>query len=259
MANTPFDLNGKVTLVTGGNSGIGLGMARGLALAGARVVIWGRDPAKNDAAGEALRALGGEVLVQQVDVGDEDAVVAGFAATLAGMGRVDFVAANAGVGGVGAFHEMTTEAWRRVTRVNLEGVFWTLRAACKHMVERAKAGDGGGSLAVTGSVSAVHGAPQNQAYASAKAGVGAMVRGIAVEYARHGVRANVIQPGWVRSDMTARLQEWDAFNKKAIGRVPMQRWGEADDYAGLAVYLASDASRFHTGDTLTIDGGYSVF
>jgi NAD(P)-dependent dehydrogenase (short-subunit alcohol dehydrogenase family) len=127
------------------------------------------------------------------------------------------------------------------------------------MVERAKAGDGGGSLAVTGSVSAVHGAPQNQAYASAKAGVGAMVRGIAVEYARHGVRANVIQPGWVRSDMTARLQEWDAFNKKAIGRVPMQRWGEADDYAGLAVYLASDVSRFHTGDTLVIDGGYSIF
>ncbi|MFZ4122753.1 MAG: SDR family NAD(P)-dependent oxidoreductase [Caulobacterales bacterium] len=259
MANTPFDLNGKVTLVTGGNSGIGLGMARGLAQAGARVVIWGRDLAKNDAAGEALRALGGEVLVQQVDVGDEDAVVAGFAATLAAMGRVDFVAANAGVGGVGAFHEMTTDAWRRVMRVNLEGVFWTLREACKHMVERAKAGDGGGSLAVTGSVSAVHGAPQNQAYASAKAGVGAMVRGIAVEYARHGVRANVIQPGWVRSDMTARLQEWDAFNKKAIGRVPMQRWGEADDYAGLAVYLASDVSRFHTGDTLTIDGGYSVF
>jgi NAD(P)-dependent dehydrogenase (short-subunit alcohol dehydrogenase family) len=259
MTRQLFDLTNKVALITGGNGGIGLGMAHGLAQAGARVVLWGQNPDKNAAAEIKLREWGGEVFVQQVDVSDEQAVVEAMAGAIARMGRVDFVAANAGVSIGAPFGEMTTENWRRVTTVNLDAVFWTFREAVKHMVERAKAGDPGGSLLVTSSTSAVHGAPANQAYASTKAAVIAMARGIAVEYARYGVRANALLPGWIRSDMTARLQAWDKFNEKAIGRVPMRRWGEPDDFAGIAVYLASDASRFHTGDSIVIDGGYTSF
>jgi NAD(P)-dependent dehydrogenase (short-subunit alcohol dehydrogenase family) len=154
---------------------------------------------------------------------------------------------------------MTADIWRRVMAVNLEGVVWTLREAAKHMLERAKAGDPGGSLAVTSSVSAIHGAPRNEAYAASKGAVISLIRGLAVEYGRKGIRANAIVPGWVRSDMTAAAQSWDTFNEKVIGRVPIGRWGEPEDFAGIAVYLASDASRYHSGDTFVIDGGYTVF
>jgi len=260
MSFKPFDLTGKVALVTGGNGGIGLGMAKGLALAGAKVVIWGLNPEKNEAASANLKSIGGEVLVKRVDVGDESAVVAGVAEAIDALGRLDFVAANAGIGGGAAsFAEFSTEQWRRVTTINLDAVFWTFREGCKHMVARAQSGDPGGSLLVTSSTSAIDGAPRNQAYASTKGGVIAMIRGIAVEYARHGVRANAVLPGWIRSDMTAGLQGWEKFNQQVISRVPMRRWGEPEDFSGLAVYLASDASRFHTGDTFVIDGGYTIY
>jgi NAD(P)-dependent dehydrogenase (short-subunit alcohol dehydrogenase family) len=260
VAQKLFDLTGKVALVTGGNGGIGLGMAVGLAQAGAKVAIWGQNADKNRIAEEKLRAYSRDISVQCVDVADERAVVGGIADVVRTMGRLDFVAANAGVGGrATSFAETTTEQWRRVTMTNLDGVFWTLREACKHMAARAEAGDPGGSVVVTSSTSAIHGAPRNQAYASTKGAVIAMIRGIAVEYARYGVRANAILPGWIRTDMTATLQSWDKFNEKAIGRVPMRRWGEPEDFAGIAVYLASDASRFHTGDSFVIDGGYTIF
>lgn len=259
MAFKPFDLTGKVALVTGGNGGIGLGMAEGLAAAGAKVAIWGQNPEKNAKAEATLKAHGVEVLVQKVDVADEAAVVAGVAEVIKTFGRLDFCAANAGIGGGAPFAEMTTEKWRRVTTVNLDAVFWTFREAAKHMIARAEAGDPGGSLAVTSSTSAIHGAPRNQAYASTKAAVIAMIRGLAVEYARYGIRANAILPGWIATDMTAGLQAWDTFNEKAIGRVPMRRWGEGEDFSGVAVYLASDASKFHTGDSLVIDGGYTIY
>ncbi len=260
MAYKPFDLTGKVALVTGGNGGIGFGMVEALAQAGADVVIWGSNPEKNLAAEGRLTSYGVRVLAQQVNVADEAAVVAAMVETVAAMGRVDFVAANAGIGhSAGPFETMDTETWRKVLAVNLDGVFWTFREACKHMKARAEAGDPGGSLAVTSSVSAVHGAPRNQAYAATKGAVIPLIRGIAVEFARYGVRANAILPGWIRSDMTAPLQAWDTFNDKAIGRVPMRRWGEPEDFGGVAVYLASDASKFHTADTLVIDGGYTIF
>jgi NAD(P)-dependent dehydrogenase (short-subunit alcohol dehydrogenase family) len=258
MTFKPFDLTGKVALVTGGNGGIGLGMAEGLAAAGADVVIWGQNPDKNARAEAALKAHGGKVMVRQVDVANEQAID-GVAEVLKEFGRLDFAVANAGVGKGAPFTEQTTENWRRVTTVNLDAVFWTFREASKHMVERAQAGDPGGSLLVTSSTSAIHGAPRNQAYASTKAAVQAMIRGLAVEFARYGIRANAVLPGWIRSDMTAAAQGNDKFNEKVISRVPMRRWGEPDDFAGLAVYLASDASRFHTGDSMVIDGGYTIF
>ena len=260
MPYAPFDLSGKVALVTGGNGGIGIGMADALAQAGADVVIWGNNPAKNAAAEARLSTHGRRVLVEAVDVADEAAVDAGVARAVDTFGRLDFVAANAGIGeSADSFDTMSTELWRRVLAVNLDGVFWTLRAAARHMVARAAAGDPGGSLLATSSTSAIHGAPKNQAYAATKGALLPMIRGIAVEYGRQGIRANAILPGWIRSDMTERLQGWDKFNDRVIGRVPMQRWGEPEDFGGLAVYLASDASRFHTGDTFTIDGGYTIY
>jgi len=255
-----FDLTGKVALLTGANGGIGLGMAEGLAQAGAKVAIWGMKPEKNAAAEARLKAYGGEVMVRAVDVSDEAAVVDGIAEVVSVMGRLDFVAANAGISGwASAFTDTDTEEWRRVTTVDLDAVFWTVREACRHMAARAKAGDPGGSIVVTSSTAAIHGSPRNQAYSASKAAIGALIRGVAVEHAKHGVRANALMPGWVRSDLTAPLQAWDTFNEKAIGRVPMGRWGEPDDFGGIAVYLASEASRFHTGDSIVIDGGYTVY
>ena len=259
MAFKPFDLTGKAAVITGGNGGIGLGMAEGLAAAGADIAIWGRNADKNAAALERLKAHGTRVEALEVDVADEQAVVDAMAESLSRLGRIDSCIANAGVGGGAPLIEQTTEQWRKVTAVNLDAVFWTFREASKHMVARAESGDKGGSLLVTSSVSAIHGAPQNQAYAATKAGVLAMVRGTAVELARYGIRANAVLPGWIATDITERLQNWDAFNEKAIGRVPMRRWGEGEDFAGIAVYFASDASRFHTGDSVVIDGGYSIF
>ena len=176
------------------------------------------------------------------------------------MGRIDTVIANAGVGGGGTpFEEFSTETYRRVLSVNLDGVFFTFREACKHMVARAKQGDKGGSLVVTSSLSAISGAARNEAYASTKGAVITMIKALAVEYARYDMRANAILPGWIATDMTAGAQGSDKFNDKVIGRVPMRRWGEPADFGGMAVYLASDASRFHTGDSFIIDGGYAVF
>ena len=260
MAYKPFDLTGKVALVTGGNSGIGLGMAEAMAQAGADIVIWGTNEAKNAAAEAKLKETGVNVLALQVNVADEAAVVAAMAESVAKMGRVDTVVANAGVGGgAPSFSEMTTETWRRVMGVNLEGVFWTFREACKHIVERAANGDPGGSLVVTSSLSAISGAARNEAYASSKGAVITMIKAIAVEHARYGVRANAILPGWIATDMTAGAQGNDKFNDQVIRRVPVRRWGEPEDFGGIAVYLASDASRFHTGDSFIIDGGYAIF
>jgi NAD(P)-dependent dehydrogenase (short-subunit alcohol dehydrogenase family) len=260
MAYAPFDLKGKVALVTGGNRGIGFGMAEALAQAGADIVIWGSNGQRNREAEGKLTGFGVRVLAQTVDVADEAAVVAGMAEAVTALGRVDTVIANAGIGGgAPSFSEMSHDLWRRVLSVNLDGVFFTCREACKHMVERAKTGDPGGSIMVTSSLSAISGAPRNEAYASAKGAVITMVKAIAVEHARYGVRANAILPGWIATELTAGAQGSEVFTERVIGRVPARRWGQPEDFGGIAVYLASDASRYHSGDSVIIDGGYHVF
>ena len=260
MAYKPFDLTGKVALVTGGNSGIGLGMAEALAQAGADVVVWGTNPQKNADAEAKLKAHGRQVLVQQIDVSDERQVAEGMREAVSNMGRVDTVIANAGVGGgARSFAEFSTETYRRVLSVNLDGVFFTFREACKHIVERAETGDRGGSLIVTSSLSAIDGAARNEAYAATKGAVISMIRAIAVEHARYGVRANAVLPGWIATDMTQGAQGNEKFTEQVIRRVPFRRWGEPQDFGGIAVYLASDASSFHTGDSFLIDGGYAIF
>jgi NAD(P)-dependent dehydrogenase (short-subunit alcohol dehydrogenase family) len=256
MAYTPFDLTGHVALVTGGNSGIGLGMAEALAQAGADVAIWGTNEAKNADAAAQLAKHGTKVAAFRCDVGDEDQVDTAFKATVDELGKVDSCFANAGIGGgAPSFAEFTLEQWRRITRVNLDGVFLTFRAATRHLVERGE----GGSLTVTSSLSAVEGAAKNQAYASTKGGVISMMRGLAVELARYQIRANAVLPGWIDTPMTAPAFGWDKFAEKVKPRIPARRWGEPEDFGGLAVYLASDASKYHTGDVITVDGGYGIF
>ncbi|HVF33001.1 MAG TPA: SDR family oxidoreductase [Acidimicrobiales bacterium] len=256
MPYAPFDLTGHAALVTGGNSGIGLGMATALARAGADVAVWGTNPEKNEAAAEQLASFGTTTVAIRCDVGDESQVDAAFDATLAALGRVDSCFANAGIGGgAPSFEEFTLESWRRVTRVNLDGVFLTYRAAVRHMKERGE----GGSLAVTSSLSALSGAARNQAYASAKGAVLAMTKGLAVELARYGIRANAIVPGWIETAMTEGAFGWERFAANVLPRIPQRRWGDPDDFGGIAVYLASDASRYHTGDQFLIDGGYHQF
>ncbi len=256
----PFDLTGKVALVTGGNGGIGLGMAQALAQAGADIVIWGTNGEKNNEAGKLLAGHGKRVASRQVDVSSEAEVVEGMEEAITTMGRVDCVIANAGIGGSApSFGEMSIEVWRRVHAVNEEGVFFTLREAAKHMVERAKKGDPGGSLVGVASLAGLEGAARNQAYSATKGAVLALMRSIAVEHARYGIRANAIAPGWIATDMTRQMQNNSTFAEKVIPRVPMRRWGSAEDFGGIAIYLASDASAYHTGDTFVIDGGYLVF
>ena len=187
-----------------------------MAQAGADIVIWGtRADAEPGGRGASSTNLGVRVLAQQVDVADEAAVVAAMAEAIDGMGRVDTVIANAGIGvGAPSFSEMTVEIWRRNMAVNLDGAFFTCREACRHMVERAKAGDPGGSIAVTASLAAVDGAARNEAYAATKGGVIAMMKAIAVEHARYGVRANAILPGWIATDMTAGAQGSDGVQRQ---------------------------------------------
>jgi NAD(P)-dependent dehydrogenase (short-subunit alcohol dehydrogenase family) len=221
------------------------------------VAIWGTNAAKNQTAADRLRAHGRRVLALPCDVGDEAAVEAAFAETLATLGRIDGCFANAGVSGRGgaSFLEMSTAEWNRVLRVNLTGAFYTFRAAARHMVARG----GGGVLVGTASLAAIEAAPRSEHYAATKGGMISMVRAMAVEFARHGVRAHTILPGWIETDMTANAVATEGFKTKVLPRVPMRRWGTGADFGGIAVYLMSAASQYHTGDTFVIDGGYALF
>ncbi len=250
-----FDLTGRVAVVTGGNGGIGLGIARGLAEAGATIAIWARDTAKNEAAVKALEALGGRALALRCDVADEAQVARATADTVKALGQIDICVANAGFGVVKATLELSLEEWRRVTAVDLDGVFLTFREVAKHMVERG----GGGKLIAISSIGEIYGMARQVPYAASKGGLGTMVRSLAVELARHDIQVNGVQPGWIVTDATQPLLEWKAMNDTIVHRTPARRWGKPEDVAGACVYLASEAARFHTGDTLRVDGGYSVF
>ena len=216
----PFDLSGRGAVITGGNGGIGLGMARALLAAGAKVAIWGSNAQKTERAREQLAAACGDATRVHgfvCDVGDEAQVESSFTASAAALGRVDACFANAGVAG---FHtpleQMSLDEFRRVQRINVEGVFLTLRAAVRHMIAHGQ----GGSLVVTASTTALEGAARNSHYGASKGAVTAFVRALAVELARHRIRVNAVLPGWVRSEMTEALFDHPKFAAAVLPRAP---------------------------------------
>lgn len=255
MAKGLFDLSGKVALVTGGNSGLGLGFARGIAKQGGAVAIWGRSADKNAAAKKELEALGARVQARQVDVSSEQQVVAGYEALMAEFGRVDCVIANAGPPpSKSSVFDIKTEDYHAFLGVAMHGAFFTLREGARHMVKRAEAGEPGGSLIFCGSLSMFKGLPGKQDYAGAKGAMGAMVRCMAVEFGKYGIRANTIAPGYIKTGMTGAGEELSPLDKYFASKTPIPRPGYPADFEGIAAYLASDASAFHTGDTIVIDG-----
>lgn len=255
--NRPLlDLTGHVALITGGNGGIGLGMALALAGAGADIAIWGRKKDKNEAAAEELRATGRRVVPTVCDVSDEEQVTAAFAEAVGTLGKVDSVFANAGAGfAPQAITETTLDDWRRTLAINLDGAFLTLREGARHLIERGE----GGSLVAVSSTSSVHGAPRNSAYAVSKTGLLALVRSLSVELARYQIRVNAIAPGWTETEMTEKGRQHQKFVDNTTSRTPVRRWGVPEDFGPVAVLLADPKQTFHTGDTITIDGGYTIF
>jgi NAD(P)-dependent dehydrogenase (short-subunit alcohol dehydrogenase family) len=255
-----FDLTGKVVLATGANSGIGLGFLQGCAKQGADVVVWGRRADRNAVAIAALRALGApRAHAEEVDVSDEAAVKAAFAATLTALGRVDCVFANAGFSQRAAtIEDLSSEMYHALINVNQHGAFYTLREAAIHMRARAKAGDPGGSLVACGSLALYHGLPGHQHYAAAKGALEAMIKGLAAELGPYGVRANMIAPGFILTGMMENNPQTEAISRHFASITPLGRPGTPADIEGPAAYLASDASKFHSGDTLIVDGGRCV-
>lgn len=258
MTYTAFDLTGKVALITGGNSGIGLGMGEAVAAAGAEVSIWGTNPDKNKAAREKLDKYGLKITEHLVDVSDSKAVDEAFDQVLDDHGRVDACFANAGIGGGGKrFIDVEDEDWRRIMSVNLDGAFYALRAAARHMVQRTEKGDVGGRLIATSSLGAIAGLPRGQAYVGTKGALISIMQSLAVELGRYKITANSILPGHIETPMTETNY---ATNQKFVDyvmpRLPIRRWGTGDDFGGIAVYLMSDASQYHTGAQFLIDGGF---
>lgn len=253
---TLFDLSGKSAVVTGGGTGIGLAMARALAAAGAQVSIWGRRQEKLDEAVEAAAGDGLLLAARSVDVAERQALTDGFAAVAQEQGGLDIVVANAGVGGGAAkLLDVTDKQFDDILEINLNGAFWTIREAAAVMVPQER----GGSIITVSSLAAIEATPRNYGYGASKAGLVALTKASAVELARHQIRVNAVLPGWITTDMTETKQQDQTFAEKVLPRVPERRWGTPEDFAGIAVYLASDASAYQTGTQTVIDGGYSIF
>lgn len=259
MAKGLFDLSGKVAVVTGGNSGLGLAFARGIARQGGNLAIWARNAEKNAAVKRELEAHGVRVTTHQVDVSSEEQTVAGYAEVMQAFGRVDCVIANAGLPPpqTRSMLDLSTQEFQRFLDVSLTGAYLTLREGARLMVRRAEGGEPGGSLVFCGSLSMFKGLAGKPSYAGAKGGMGAIVRSMAVEFGKYGIRANSIAPGYVKTGMTGE-GELSPLDKFMLIKNAIPRPGYMADFEGVAAYLASDTSSFHTGDTLTIDGGCMV-
>jgi NAD(P)-dependent dehydrogenase (short-subunit alcohol dehydrogenase family) len=257
LAKLPWDMSGKVVVITGGNAGIGLGFARGIARAGGDVVIWGRRSEKNEAAAATLAEFGTRVISQDVDVADEERVIAAMAEAVDRMGRVDGIIANAGLmQNRGSFLNMTSEAWHGLLAVNQHGAFYAAREAARHMKERYDAGDPGGSILFCASLSAVTGSIGMQHYNASKGAMASLARGIAVDLGKYGIRANTVCPGYTISDTVMDPGPDHPMGRQLRERNPIPRFGTADDFEGIGVYFMSDASRYHTGDLVKVDGGW---
>jgi 2-deoxy-D-gluconate 3-dehydrogenase len=249
-----FDLNGKVAIVTGGNGGIGLGMARGLAAAGARLVIAARDQTKSRAAVKDLEGRGGEAVAVAVDVADEASVAALVRSVAERWSRIDVLVNNAGINIRKPVHELALAEWHRVVDTNLTSAF--LAAKAVYPVMKAA---GGGKIVNIGSMMSIFGASFAPAYGASKGGIVQLTKSLATAWARDNIQVNAVLPGWIDTDLTRRArQEVPGLNDAVLRRTPAGRWGEIDDMAGIAVFLASPASDFVTGAAIPVDGGYSI-
>jgi NAD(P)-dependent dehydrogenase (short-subunit alcohol dehydrogenase family) len=250
------DLSGRVVVVTGGNSGIGLAMAEGCAKAGADVAVWSRRADRNDEACERLRKHGRRAAGVVCDVSSEEQVREALAATVSALGRVDACVASAGANG---YHrklaDVSLEEWRRVLAVSLDGVVLTFREVARQLIVQ----DEGGSLVAISSTSAIHGAQRNHAYATAKTGLLGLTRALAVELARHRIRVNALLPGWTITEMASALYADDRFRAATTSRTPVRRWADPAEFEAIGAYLCDPTLTFHTGDSVTVDGGYTVF
>jgi NAD(P)-dependent dehydrogenase (short-subunit alcohol dehydrogenase family) len=248
-----FDLTDKVALVTGGNGGLGLAFGRGLVKCGAKVAIWGRNRSKNEEAVNALRAIGGEVEAFACDVTDEAQINAAFGATLDRFGKVDSCFANAGGGGFRAMsHATSRSAWLDTIDLNLMSVIQSWKPVTEHLLAR---GDGG-RLVVTSSAAAIAGMAGAAGYSATKAAVCGLVRSLAIELGQSGIRVNAVLPGFIETDMS--LTTPKAFQDACRRRSAIGRIGTLADMEGIAVYLASDASDFMTGQSIVLDGGHLI-
>ena len=261
MANGLFDCTGKVTMVTGGNGGIGLGFAMGCAKMGGDIAIWARNEEKNAAAKKELEAAGaGRVETYVVDVSTEEAIVDGYKQLMNDFGRIDCVFANSGASPrYDSVFDLPTEHWHEFQKVALHGAFFTLREGARLMKERAEAGEPGGSLVACGSLSLFQGLPGKMEYAASKCGAAAVIRCLAAEMGQYKVRANVVAPGLIITPMMGGSKEVEQGLQAHYGPVtPIGRVGYPEDFEGIGAYLCSDASAFMTGETVTIDGGYMI-
>jgi 2-dehydro-3-deoxy-D-gluconate 5-dehydrogenase len=250
----PFDLTGKVAIVTGGNGGIGLGMARGLAEAGAAIAVVGRDEAKSAAAVDELKQSGTQALAITADVTDKAAVAAMTERTLRELGRIDILVNNAGINIRKPPQTLDIEEWERVIATNLTSAFLCSQAAYPAM----KAA-GGGKVINIGSMMSIFGASFAPAYAASKGGIVQFTRSCAVAWAPDNIQVNAVLPGWIDTDLTKRArQEIDGLHDRVLARTPAARWGAISDFAGIAVFLSCSASDFVTGTAIPVDGGYST-
>jgi 2-deoxy-D-gluconate 3-dehydrogenase len=248
-----FDLKDRVAIVTGGNGGIGLGMARGLARAGARVVVAARNADKSEAAVRELRALGSDALALSVDVADEGSVAALVNATVARCGRLDILVNNAGINIRKPAQELALDEWRQVIDVNLTSAFLCARAVHPHL----KRG-GGGKVINIGSMLSLFGASFAPAYGASKGGIVQLTRSLAVAWAPDRIQVNALLPGWIDTDLTRQARkDVPGLDERVLARSPSGRWGTGADFEGVAVFLASAASDFITGAAIPVDGGYS--
>jgi 2-deoxy-D-gluconate 3-dehydrogenase len=249
-----FDLSGRVAIVTGGNGGIGLGMARGLAQAGATIVVAARNAQKNAAAVSELRALGSvKAAAQSVDVTDAAACKAMIAEVAGKFGRVDVLVNNAGINIRKAPQEYALEEWHSIIDTNLSSAFACCQAAYPVM-----AAGGGGKIINIGSMTSLFGAPFAAPYGASKGGIVQLSKSLASSWAKDNIQVNAILPGWVDTDLTKRgRRDVPGLHERVIERTPAGRWGVPDDFAGIAVFLASRASDFITGAAIEVDGGFA--
>ncbi len=254
MSKELFNLVGHVALVTGGNSGLGLAMAKGLVKSGAKIAIWGRNDSKNADAVDELQALGGEAAAFACDVTDGQSSADAFKQTIAHFGKIDSCFANAGGSGVRApFHTLSAADWATTINLNLQSVITTFQLAVQHWLERSAPG----KLVVTSSIAGIIGIPGATGYSTTKAAVQGLVRALAIEYGRAGIQANAILPGFIETEMS--LDTPKHFQDACKRRAASGEIGKLDDMEGIAVYLAAQESNFMTGQCLILDGGHTIF